>query len=217
MSSGTPHRSRASATGSATWNGSMSTLSGQDATIPRRRGTGEFFRSTRMAPANAGEGEALRHPRERIDGAGLVERRHPAPRVDLKPFDRRGRIAAQHTAFRETGHAGNGHPALYPQPVANPTSRTRLTYCVVRVVRACSTPDEDSGRAGTRPSRRSVSSTRPAGEPERARRCARSAGRRTRDRRLPPARAPRSRHRSPESGAPSRAARRRSAHTGPPW
>jgi len=32
-----------------------------------------------MAPANAGEGETLRHPRERIDGAGLVERRRPAP------------------------------------------------------------------------------------------------------------------------------------------
>ena len=46
-----------------------------------------------------------------------------------------------------------------------------------------------------------VTSTRPAGEPARARRCARSAGRRTRNRRLPPARAPRSRYRSPESGA----------------
>ena len=57
-----------------------------------------------------------------------------------------------------------------------------------------------------------VASTRPADRPARARRSDRSAGRRTRDRRLPPARAPRSRCRSPESGAPSLVARRQSAH-----
>ena len=64
-----------------------------------------------MPLADAGKGEYLGGSRQPIDGAGLVEGGHSTPSVDLEPFDRRGRFGAQHAAFRETGHAGNDHPA----------------------------------------------------------------------------------------------------------
>lgn len=66
-----------------------------------------------MPLADAGKGEYLGGSRQPIDRAGLVDGGHSTPRVDLEPFDRRGRIGAQHAAFREPGHVGNGHPALY--------------------------------------------------------------------------------------------------------